>query len=200
MKSKETIERIYITKEDFKRTEDGVRFQEHLRRYAAVRRFCFGSVLDFASGCGYGTHILAVNPEVIHITGLDIDPDAIEWAKSNFSHPKIQYLQGDASKVQQVFDTLVCLETIEHLKDLTLITSLVKRCQFKLMILSFPDKKSTHFNSFHFHDFVMQDILDLFPDYLMFYSFKLTDVQFVLFAPKPLNAPAHIFRNLHDLQ
>ena len=200
MKSKETIERIYITKDDFIKLENNVRFQEHLKRYAAVRRFCFGSVLDFACGCGYGTFILAVNPEITSVTGIDADEHAVEWARSNFDHPKIQYRCESIDSLQGEFDTLVCLETIEHLDDVSLIQNLVSRCKFKSLIISFPDKKSTHFNKFHYHDFVMQDLLDMFPDYLLYHQFKFVDVQFVLMVPKPAQAPHHIFRNLHDLR
>ena len=200
MKSKETIERIYVTREDLTRVENEVRFQEHLKRYAAVRRFIYGSVLDFACGCGYGTYILAVNPEVSEIIGVDLDEHAIEWANANFSHPKIQFQHKDVGTIRRSFDTLVCLETIEHLKDVRTIKELVDRCDFGMLILSFPDKKSTHFNSFHYHDFVVQDILDLFPTYLLFHAYKLVDVQFMLLVKKPVKAPVHIFRNLHDLR
>lgn len=198
MKSKETIERIYITQADFIKVENEVRFQEHLKRYAAIRRFCYGGVLDFACGCGYGSYILAVNPDVSKVTGLDVDALAVEWAKSQFLHPKTIYQVGNCKDISDEFDTLVCLETVEHIEDRNDLIELVKRCNFKVMILSFPDKKSTHFNSFHFHDYVFQEVMDMFPDYILFHSFKLVDVQFVLFVKKPANAPSHVFRNLQD--
>lgn len=199
MNSKETIERIYLTKEDFIRIENEIRFQEHLRRYSAVRRFCYGKVLDFACGCGYGSYLLAANPEVSSVTGLDIDEEAVKWATMHFGHPKTSYIFSDCKKIHQEFDVLVCLETVEHVQDIQEVVALVERCQFKLLILSFPDKKSTHFNAFHFHDFVLQDLMDMFPNYILFHEFKLVDVQFVLFAQKPVHAPSHVFRNLHDL-
>jgi len=199
MESKETIERIYITKQDFVKVENEVRFQEHLRRYASIRRFCYGKVLDFACGCGYGTHVLSVNPEVNLVTGLDIDANAVEWARTHFASPKAKYIQADCREINESFNTLVCLETIEHIRDINELKELVERCGFDVLILSFPDKKSTHFNAFHFHDFVVQDMMDMFPDYLLFHAFKLVDVQFVLFTKKPKDAPAHIFRNLQDL-
>ena len=116
MKSKETIERIYVTREDLTRVENEVRFQEHLKRYAAVRRFIYGSVLDFACGCGYGTYILAVNPEVSEIIGVDLDEHAIEWANANFSHPKIQFQHKDVGTIRRSFDTLYAWKQLSTLK------------------------------------------------------------------------------------
>lgn len=199
MEKKKTVERIYLTKNELLNVENEIRFHEHLRRYAAIRRFCYGNVLDFACGCGYGSYLLAANPEVVQVTGIDIDEEAVTWAKKEFIQPKINFLIDDVNNLNSPFDTLVSLETIEHLKDLSLICELVKRCSIKQLIISFPDKKSTHFNPFHFHDFVVQDIADLFPSHLLFHSFKHGDVQFVLLMELPKDAPTHIYRNIRDL-
>lgn len=194
-----TIERIYISKTEFEKVENEIRFHEHLRRYAAIRRFCYGKVLDFASGCGYGSYLIAANPEVSFVTGIDIDEEAVSWAKREFPHPKLKFIVDDISNIDDHYDTLVSLETIEHLKDLSIITDLVKKCSIKQIILSFPDKKSTHFNPFHFHDFVVQEIADLFPSHLIYHSFRHGDVQFLLLIQLPENAPSHIFRNIRNL-
>jgi 2-polyprenyl-3-methyl-5-hydroxy-6-metoxy-1,4-benzoquinol methylase len=196
---KVTLERIYLTKDEFSEAENRIRFHEHLRRYASIRRFCFGKVLDLACGCGYGSYILAVNPDVSKVCGVDIDSDAIAWANKEFNHPKINFLNTDVGMVDEKFDTLVCFETIEHFKDVSQIQKLVERCSINHVIISFPDKKSTHFNPFHFHDFVLQDILDFFPKHLAYHSFTTGDVQFVLMMKLPDNAPSHIFRNIRDL-
>jgi len=199
MKIAPTLERIYLTKNEFSEAENRIRFHEHLRRYAAIRRFCYGKVLDVACGCGYGSYILAVNPEVEKVTGVDIENEAINWAKVEYAHSKIDFLCQDISKITSEFDTLVCFETIEHLKDATIIKNLVERCKVSHVIISFPDKKSTHFNPFHFQDFVVQDIADFFPNHLVYHAFRTGDVQFVLMMKLPKNAPAHIFRNIRDL-
>jgi hypothetical protein len=47
-KKRKTLERIFIEKEEFLEFENQIRINEHLRRYAAIRRFCYGKVLDFA--------------------------------------------------------------------------------------------------------------------------------------------------------
>jgi len=198
-KKKKTIERIYLTKEEFLEIESEIRFHEHLRRYASIRRFCYGKVLDFACGSGYGSFILGVNPEVEKVIGVDKDSEAIAWAKQEYSHPKVEYLDEDINHIHQNFDTLVCLETIEHFDKNQIIQDLIKRCNIKNLIFSFPDKKSTNFNPFHLRDIILQDISDAFPSHLIYHSFRNGDVQFVLMMKLPENAPSHIFRNLRDL-
>jgi SAM-dependent methyltransferase len=197
--NRKTLERIFIGKDDFFEFENQIRINEHMRRYAAVRRFCYGKVLDFACGCGYGSALLSVNPDVTEVYGIDIDTEAIEWANKEFSSEKVTFLNKDVNELNTKFDTLICLETIEHLQELSILTNLVMRCEINQLIISFPDKKSTHFNKFHFHDFVIQDIIDLFPSYINFYRFRTGDVQFLMFMKLPSNAPAHIYRYISDL-
>ncbi|MES2848915.1 MAG: class I SAM-dependent methyltransferase [Bacteroidota bacterium] len=198
-KKRKTLERIFIEKEEFLEFENQIRINEHLRRYAAIRRFCYGKVLDFACGCGYGSALVSVNPDVEKVVGIDIDKEAIDWANKEFAADKITFLNQDVNEVTENFDTLICLETIEHLPDLSIVTKLVERCDIKQIIVSFPDKKSTHFNKFHYHDFVIQDLLDLFPGYVNYYRFRTGDVQFLMLIQLPKNAPAHIFRYISDL-
>jgi 2-polyprenyl-3-methyl-5-hydroxy-6-metoxy-1,4-benzoquinol methylase len=200
MKGKEALERILITREKLTETETEIRFHEHLRRYAAVRRFCYGKVLDFASGCGYGSYLLAANPDVESVVGIDKDQDAINWAMSEFKGAKTEFRCQDIEEVSQKFDTLVSLEAIEHFEDRSLIPRLADRCGIDNLIISYPNKKSTHFNRYHVHDFFRQDILNLMCGYICYHAFAMGDVQFLLFTRKPEKAPAHIYQNLLDLR
>lgn len=192
----DVLERIMIQKNEVNKVEATIRFHEHLRRYASVRRFCYGRVLDFASGCGYGSHILSCNPDVDVVVGVDKDQSAIDWAIKEFSTSKTAYKCVDIEEVAEKFDTLVCLEAIEHFEDKSLIPRLANRCAIDNLIISFPNKKSTHFNPFHVYDYNSQMIVDLLPDYVCYKSFCLGDVQFLLFIIKPIKAPFAIFQNI----
>lgn len=194
------LERIMISKEQVAKTETEIRFHEHLRRYAAVRRFCYGRVLDFASGCGYGSHILSSNPDVEVVVGVDKDEEAINWAQKEFSGIKSQYRCIDIEAVNEKFDTLVSLEAIEHFSDMTLIPRLAERCGFDNVIISYPNKKSTHFNPYHVHDYNAQNILDIMKEFVCYHSFVMGDVQFLLFLRKPQKAPRCIYSNILDLK
>jgi len=199
MKQK-VLERIMISKEDVAKTESEIRFHEHLRRYAAVRRFCYGRVLDFASGCGYGSHILSCNPDVEVVVGVDKDEVAINWAQKEFGSNKTQYKCVDIETISEKFDTLVSLEAIEHFEDVTLIPRLAERCSIDHVLISYPNKKSTNFNPYHVQDFNVQNILDIMSEYVCYHSFVMGDVQFLLFLRKPSKAPRCIFSNILDLK
>lgn len=194
------LERIMITKGQVTETETEIRFQEHLRRYAAVRRFCYGRVIDFASGCGYGSFILSSNPDVEVVVGIDKDEVAINWAQKEFGSLKADYRCVDIETINEKFDTLVSLEAIEHFEDVTLIPRLADRCGIDHVIISYPNKKSTHFNPYHVHDFNAQNILDIMSEYVCYHSFIMGDVHFLLFLRKPFKAPHCIFSNLLDLK
>ncbi len=194
------VERINVTKEEFLNIERNLLLHEHLRRYGSIRRFCYGDVLDFACGCGYGTHMIAGNPDVDSVLGVDIDDDAIHWAKKEFSHEKIEYKNIDVTTLSDKFDTLVCLETIEHIKDTGLVPKLVEQCSIDNIIVSFPDKKTTHYNPHHLHDFVIQDLVDLFPQHVMYHKIRFVDSVSLLLTRLPEKAPHDLFRNLQDLR
>lgn len=198
-KNATVLERIMISRNQVANVEADIRFHEHLRRYASVRRFCYGRVLDFASGCGYGSYILSANPDVDAVVGVDKDQAAIEWATGEFSCEKTVFRCADIDAVNEKFDTLVSLEAIEHFDDLSIVPRLANRCQIDNVIISYPNKKSTHFNPFHVHDFKAQDILSLMAEYICYHNYTMGDVQFLLFVKKPAGAPHHIFANILDL-
>ena len=134
------------------------------------------------------------------VVGIDKDAAAIQWANTEFLNNKTEFRCKDIEDIAEKFDTLVSLEAIEHFDDVTLIPRLVERCQIDHVIISYPNKKSTHFNAFHVKDYTIQDILSLLPDYICYHNFAMGDVQFLLFIKKPSKAPSHIFTNILDLR
>src|SRR5699024_12088720 len=86
--------------------------------------FTGGRVLDFASGVGYGTHIIAkkCKKKVSEVIGIDIDSEAVRYAKSTYYHPLTKFMHEDATdsrlpeKIGR-FDTVLSFETIEHVRD-----------------------------------------------------------------------------------
>ena len=89
--------------------------QHHVKRYLFASEHSFGRVLDAACGVGYGSALLRAScPEVV---GVDKSQDAVDWAERYFPGPS--YICGDIeqSPWEGRFDTVVSLETIEHIKD-----------------------------------------------------------------------------------
>lgn len=173
---------------------------EHFKRYASVRRFCYGQVLDFACGTGYGSFIISAADDIEKVLGVDFDAEAIDLANKEFKKEKIEFICSSAEKVNKKFDTLVCLETIEHIKDETTVPKLVERCKIDNIIISFPDKKTTHYNKHHCHDFVRQDIINLFPNHVVYHQIKSFDSLIVLLIRLPAKAPYYLFKNVRDLE
>lgn len=178
---KKAAERIYLEKQDVQDILSEISYQRHIMRYGMIRQWCFGTVVDFASGCGYGTWMISHNPDVERVYGIDIDKSAIDWATENFQEKNVKFILGDAldadkmmskEKIESV-DVLVSLETIEHIKDTSTVPKVADLCKAKTVIVSFPSKKSTHFNPFHAHDFRSQDIIDLFPNYTLIEEIEL---------------------------
>jgi len=76
-------------------------------------------ILDI--GCGYGAlaNSIATRSECEKIYGVEIDPKNVEKAKKIFNHKKVDFVLGDATKIEfeEQFDVIVLSNVLEHLKD-----------------------------------------------------------------------------------
>lgn len=156
------VERIYLGKKAIDEMETQISLQRHIERYGMIRQWCGGVVLDVACGCGYGSYLVAKNPDVESMIGVDNSKDAIKFAQSNFSTSKLQFIQSEIKDFELKADVLISLETIEHLPDPLKLAELAERCQVSKVIVSFPSKKTTHYNFYHFHDFQVIDLERIF--------------------------------------
>ncbi len=141
----------------------------HMERYHFAAKQVKGShVLDLACGVGYGSRIL-LKAGAASVTGIDIAPEAIEEAQSTGEASGLTFYCLDyrrlqspnnlppslAERVQQKFDVIVSLETIEHLPDpddfiKTVTAHLPKGGKF---IGSVPVTPSMDANPYHLQDF-----------------------------------------------
>lgn len=159
---KKVVERYVFTRDAVDKTEEQLSHLRQIERYCMIRQWCRGKVLDFGCGSGYGTYIVSKNSDVKSILGYDISTEAIDWAEENFSNYNLQY----TSKLENTsFDMLLAIEVVEHILDKTLIPTIAKNLEVKEVILSYPSKKTTHYNKFHYYDYNTQELLDLFIGY-----------------------------------
>ncbi|PIN75500.1 hypothetical protein COV18_03020 [Candidatus Woesearchaeota archaeon CG10_big_fil_rev_8_21_14_0_10_37_12] len=78
-----------------------------------VQKYAKGVVLDMGTGSGIQALTAAKKKEVKKVVGVDIDPEAIKYAKKHSDHKLITYLQGDlfspfkSNRHKHFFDTIV---------------------------------------------------------------------------------------------
>jgi 2-polyprenyl-3-methyl-5-hydroxy-6-metoxy-1,4-benzoquinol methylase len=92
----------------------------HLERYLfAKSNLTSGSVLDIACGVGYGTPLLAENPQTSNALGVDISAASIQYALQRYGNPRVSYTCCDAMHFSpgRQFGNIVSLETVEHVDD-----------------------------------------------------------------------------------
>ena len=160
-------QRIFLTRDELLTIEERVRIARHVERYALLRQYASGYVLDIACGCGYGSYLLATNPDVEHVTGVDADAEAITHAQSHFKTARTTFFRAgmeDFTSEKKV-DLVVSVETIEHLKDISVFNAFLQRNGVPRFIVTYPSKKTTHYNKFHFHDLSLDQVTRLFPEY-----------------------------------
>lgn len=139
----------------------------HLARYRFASQFVTnGRVLDCACGVGYGSALLAENennPQ--QVLGMDIDPKAVHYAQSKFEAENLDYRQGDGCLLDdpELFDTIVSLETVEHVPDpMALLENFVRLLKpGGHLVASVPVTPSVDVNPYHLHDFTTKSFRNL---------------------------------------
>lgn len=130
---------------------------EHRARYAWASRFVVGqAVLDVASGCGLGSHMLA-SAGARHVLGCDIDAAAVRYASVRYRHDALAFRVGNAEtlRTNDAFDVVVSFETIEHVSNLdayldTVVAALAPQGRYLVSTpISARDIDEQPSNSFH---------------------------------------------------
>jgi glycosyltransferase involved in cell wall biosynthesis/protein-L-isoaspartate O-methyltransferase len=89
---------------------------EHVHRYLQAREIAAGrTVLDIASGEGYGSFILA--HAAARVLGVDISAEAVEHARVRYRRENLEFRVGDCAAIpvpDASVDLVVSFETIEH--------------------------------------------------------------------------------------
>ncbi|WP_438434603.1 glycosyltransferase [Gorillibacterium sp. sgz500922] len=159
---------------------------EHISRYQFVKPLAEGkTVLDCASGEGYGSYLLSENATMVY--GVDIDSEAISLAQKKYVRPTLHFKQGSAMDLplpDASCDLVVSFETIEHVDEgnqhrfLEEVMRILK--PEGILILSTPDKRrysdeANYHNPYHvkeFYESEFKDFLEEFFPYVHFYYQK----------------------------
>lgn len=147
--------------------------------HSATYKFCVpfvtgNKVLDVGCGSGYGAKFLM--DRCAHFTGVDISKEAVEYARSRYSAPNVNYeliqnLENNPLPfADEEFDIVLSFQVIEHIRNTRLYLSEIRRVlkQQGLAIFATPDRRYRLFpfqkpwNRFHVREYtpeLLQDIL-----------------------------------------
>ena len=121
-------------------------YREHLARYDFAKSYAARrKVLDVACGSGFGSYVLAEIAE--EVVGLDLDPEAINFAKEHYRKDNLHYETGSALDLpfcDSEFDVVVSFETIEHFEQQEKFLEEVKRVlkPAGIFLVSTPDRET----------------------------------------------------------
>ena len=141
---------------------------EHISRYAFAARFAADrDVLDIGSGTGYGTAELAQTAHSAQ--GIDVSPEAVAFAQSNYPLANIKFLTASATSIplpDGSFSLITAFEVIEHLDDWRSLLKEASRLLKSggLFLVSTPNKLyytesrgSEGPNPYHTHEFTYDE-------------------------------------------
>lgn len=117
---------------------------EHLHRYLLAKQLVIGkTVLDVASGEGYGSAMLAQTAR--KVTGVDISQEAVSHAQAKYRAGNLEFRQGSCSAIplpDDSVDVVVSFETIEHHAEHEAMMREIKRVMRRdgALVISCPDK------------------------------------------------------------
>jgi 2-polyprenyl-3-methyl-5-hydroxy-6-metoxy-1,4-benzoquinol methylase len=116
---------LFLNREERMDAND-VQFDEgrrefHLDRYRFACRYSEGCVVsDIASGTGYGSAMLLRDGHAARVAGIDVDPEAVDYANRTYGTERCEFECSDATATgleAESVDLVVSFETIEHVED-----------------------------------------------------------------------------------
>jgi len=172
MKKKWTGERL----ETFIYSRDTI---DHLHRYALAKDYIKGkSVLDIASGEGYGTNLLSM--DAASVIGVDIDPESVKNATLKYNKSNLEFVVGSADVIpvkSNSIDVVVSFETLEHHDKHQEMLLEIKRVLKSegILIISTPDKlyysdKRNFNNEYHVKELYKNEFQELISNNFIHYQ------------------------------
>ena len=140
---------------------------EHVRRYEFACTFVKDKkVIDLACGTGYGC-LMMLQSGAASVFGVDINAEAIRYARKYYHKSGITYLGGDVTRTSlpsKSANVVTSFETIEHLQDDVAFIKEVRRLLKPngIFIMSTPNREfSTGSNPYHVREYTSSECEDL---------------------------------------
>lgn len=174
-----TSERLYL--ENYQSSRGAyLIYLIHLATYKFSMKYVTGKkVLDYGCGSGYGTAL--ISKSCSEITGVDIAPDAIAYAKDHFTGPNLSYLTVNRSEEAPLpfpdasFDVVLSFQVIEHILDIPSYLREIERVLIPggQVIFATPDRSSRLFpfqkpwNMWHVKEYSSEDLYKTLTEYFI---------------------------------
>jgi len=157
MRRNDSVEFIFPDKTHY------ILWQEHINRYIFALRFVSSKIVfDLACGTGYGTKLLSETSDFV--IGADISREALAYAKRHYGRVhNTEFILSDAHNLpfrDEVFDSVVSFETIEHLVHYEKFIHEIHRVMSAggQFILSTPNRERSARNPFHVKEFNVEEL------------------------------------------
>lgn len=146
----------------------------HFRRYQLAKDYVSAQkgylILDVGCGTGFGMRFLKNGVEVV---GTDYSVEAVHYGKKHYKCEKCSFIVSDGHFLpfkNSVFDCVVCLEVIEHVKRPPMLMQEIYRVlkERSNIILSTPNTEKPTGNPFHVKEFSLRELCD----FINFFGFK----------------------------
>jgi len=146
--------------------------KEHIARYKFAQAYINENAicLDIACGSGYGSELLSQRAK--KVIGVDINHNALLYARDYHQHPNIEFRFGDLNQSldfpDNYFDLIVSFETLEHIENqenaLAEFNRILKTNG--LLIISTPDRNIMSQggkveNEFHVRELSQSEFVEL---------------------------------------
>lgn len=119
----------------------------HMAAYKVALRYAYGKhILDLGCGTGYGSHFLA-SFGAASVVAADVEPKALDYAKSNYAHANIRHMQVNANDPlpfeDETFDFVFCSQVIEHIIEPAALMAEIRRILKKdcFCLITAPNKE-----------------------------------------------------------
>lgn len=149
---------------------------KHLHRYAiALDLIKDKTVLDIASGEGYGSNLMS--GEAKFVFGVDIDKAVVTLASQKYTQKNLKFIEGSTSAIpleDHSIDVVVSFETLEHHDEHNEMMTEIKRVLKPdgSLLISTPDKHyysdlRNYKNEYHVKELYKQQFVDLLSKYFI---------------------------------
>lgn len=152
-------DRVFDTFDHYKRF-GFVMFNENKRTYENIAPHLKGSVLEAGCGMGLGSYIIDAD------VATDLESSNIAFARELYTKIEFDTWDISAGPYHKKFDTVVCIEAIEHAADFeTALHSLINSSDKHVWFSTPNNYEPTPSNPYHVREYTVKEVVEMLKDF-----------------------------------